>query len=161
MLGLSHGRFVPCGLVRGGFARTSLDTSNNDLRDQHKCLRLQKRSKRTFRHFQPLSGRRQRRRPMRESLRWKETLKGKKTAEVDSEKCAPENRRKCARFHRRYQRIHFRFKLRGKKVPIGGEPRISLGVLKAAPPPGSLRPHCYTVRRSSAARTFRVCRRSP
>ncbi len=39
---------------------------------------------------------------MRESLRWKETLKGKKTTEVDSETCAPGNRRKCARFHRRY-----------------------------------------------------------
>ncbi len=46
MLGLSHGRFVPCG-------RRPPDTSNNDLRDQHKCLRLQKRSKHTSRHFQP------------------------------------------------------------------------------------------------------------
>ena len=39
---------------------------------------------------------------MRESLRWKETIKGKKTKEVDSEKCAPGNRRNCARFRRRY-----------------------------------------------------------
>jgi hypothetical protein len=45
---------------------------------------------------------------MRESLRWKETIKGKKTTEVDSEQCAPGNRRKCARFHRRYQVRGFR-----------------------------------------------------
>ncbi len=57
---------------------------------------------------------------MRESLRWKETLKGKKTTEVDSEKCCAGKPAKVARFHRRYQGGSLRAESVGRVVGVPG-----------------------------------------